>query len=86
MTEETFFRGALFHHLRGRFTAVFSALTTALLFAAIHPQGWVAIPALASLGFVFAMLREWRGSLIAPIVAHAINNGFIMTLLVLAIG
>lgn len=86
LTEETFFRGALFHHLRGRFTAVFAALTTALLFAAIHPQGWVAIPALASLGFVFAMLREWRGSLIAPVVAHAINNGFIMTLLVLAVG
>jgi len=86
LTEETFFRGALFHHLRGRLGAVLAALTTALLFAAIHPQGWVAIPALASLGFVFAMLREWRGSLIAPVVAHAINNGFIMTLLVLAVG
>ncbi|MFG0275540.1 MAG: CPBP family intramembrane glutamic endopeptidase [Phycisphaerales bacterium] len=86
LTEETFFRGALYHHLRGRTPSIIAGLVTAVLFASIHPQGWVAIPALASLGFVFAMLREWRGSLIAPIVAHAINNGFIMTLLVLAIG
>lgn len=86
LTEETFFRGALYHHLRGRLPAILSGLTTAFLFAAIHPQGWVAIPALGSLGFVFAMLREWRGSLIAPMVAHAINNGFVMTLLVLAVG
>jgi membrane protease YdiL (CAAX protease family) len=23
---------------------------------------------------VFAAMREWRGSLVAPIVAHALNN------------
>jgi membrane protease YdiL (CAAX protease family) len=86
LTEETFFRGALYHHLRGRLPSILAGLFTGVVFASIHPQGWVAIPALASLGFVFAMLREWRGSLIAPMVAHAINNGFIMTLLVLAIG
>lgn len=86
LTEETFFRGALYHHLRGRMAGVGAGLTTAFIFAAIHPQGWVAIPALGSLGFVFAMLREWRGSLIAPMTAHAINNGFVMTMLVLAVG
>jgi len=27
------------------------------------------------LGFGFGLLREWRGSLIAPITAHAMHNG-----------
>jgi len=27
---------------------------------------------------VYALLREWRGSLIAPITAHMLHNGFLM--------
>jgi membrane protease YdiL (CAAX protease family) len=72
--EETMFRGVLFHHLRERWRFAFSAPAVALIFAAIHPQGWVAIPVLGSIAIVLAGLREWRGSLIAPIVAHACNN------------
>jgi membrane protease YdiL (CAAX protease family) len=72
--EETMFRGVLFHHLRERWGWAISAPTVALIFAAIHPQGWVAIPVLGSIAIVLAGLREWRGSLIAPIVAHACNN------------
>ncbi|MEM8836106.1 MAG: type II CAAX endopeptidase family protein [Planctomycetota bacterium] len=86
IVEETFFRGALQHHLRQRFGFLFSAVSIAVIFAMIHPQGWVAIPALSSLAIVFSLLREWRGSIIAPIVAHAINNGFIFTMLIFAMG
>jgi membrane protease YdiL (CAAX protease family) len=32
---------------------------------------------------VFALIREWRGSLIGPIVAHAVHNGFVITLILL---
>ncbi|MBI4025702.1 MAG: CPBP family intramembrane metalloprotease [Verrucomicrobia bacterium] len=52
----------------------------------IHPQGWFAVPVLMSLGFTFGFLREWRGSLIAPVCAHAINNGLILALALLLIG
>ncbi|MEM9016832.1 MAG: type II CAAX endopeptidase family protein, partial [Verrucomicrobiota bacterium] len=45
--EELFFRGALHRYLRGRFRFVASALLTGLIFAALHPQGWMGIPALA---------------------------------------
>jgi membrane protease YdiL (CAAX protease family) len=85
LVEETVFRGAYFHHLRGRWGVVLSSLVTGFVFAIIHPQGFAAVPALMSLGVSFALLREWRGSLIAPIAAHAMHNGFLVTMLWLAL-
>lgn len=83
--EELFFRGALHRALRGRFRFLPAALITGLIFAALHPQGWMGIPALASIGVGFSLLREWRDSLIAPMVAHAINNGVLVGLFSLAL-
>jgi membrane protease YdiL (CAAX protease family) len=80
--EETMFRGVLFHHLRRRWGFIFSAAIVALIFAAVHPQGSATIPALGSIAIVLAALREWRGSILAPITAHALNNGLVITLLV----
>jgi membrane protease YdiL (CAAX protease family) len=77
--EETMFRGALFHHLRRRWGWAISAPIVAFIFAVIHPQGWVAVPVLGSIALVLAALREWRGSLIAPMVAHACNNFVVLT-------
>ena len=54
-----------------------------VLFAAVHPQGWTAIPALGAVGMVLALLREWRGSLVAPITAHALNNGTLFAMMML---
>ncbi len=86
--EETLFRGALYRHLReatGRWTRWLSVpasgMLTGFVFAAIHPQGWLAIPALAAMGFGLTLAREWRNSLIAPIVAHGISNGVVFTAL-----
>ena len=86
LAEETMFRGALFHHCRRGLPWWLSALIVALIFAAIHPQGWVGIPVLATIAVVLAALREWRGSLIAPIVCHACVNGVTVTLLVMMTG
>ena len=77
--EETMFRGVLFHHLRRRWTWGISAPLVSLLFAVVHPQGWVALPVLCSIAIVLAALREWRGSLIAPMVAHGLNNFVALT-------
>jgi len=63
---------------------ILAALVVAFVFAVIHPQGLLAVPALMSLAVVFALIREWRGSLIGSVVAHAINNGFVFTLLIFA--
>ena len=83
VVEETVFRGAFYHHLRGRLGAIGAGLATGFVFAAIHPQGIFAIPVLTSVGFVLCLLREWRGTLLAPIAAHALNNGFILSVLLL---
>jgi membrane protease YdiL (CAAX protease family) len=36
-----------------------------------------------ALGFNFALMRIWRGSLIAPMVAHALHNTVLVTMLLL---
>jgi membrane protease YdiL (CAAX protease family) len=74
LTEEIMFRGMLFAHLRERFPWWISALVMGFIFAIIHPQGWAALPALGSLAVVFAGIREWRGSIIGCITAHAMHN------------
>ena len=82
IVEETMFRGVLYRHLRelsgdwARWGSVmFSAVFNGLIFAAIHPQGFVAIPLLTALAINFSLAREWRDSLIAPMIMHGINNG-----------
>ncbi len=75
ITEELMFRGALFAHLRERFNWAISAIVMGIIFALMHPQSWVALPVLASIAIVFAAIREWRGSAIGSITAHALHNG-----------
>lgn len=82
VVEETFFRGALYHHLRTRWGWLLTALISSLIFAMIHPQGWTMIPGLASLAIVFCAIREWRGSTIGGIIAHALHNGTLVTVMV----
>ncbi|HVV99651.1 MAG TPA: type II CAAX endopeptidase family protein [Planctomycetaceae bacterium] len=91
--EEIMFRGVLYRHLREathRFayslSVVASMLFTSFVFAIIHPQGIVAVPALMSIAIGLNWAREWRGSLIASIVAHGLNNGIILLLVVLMFG
>jgi membrane protease YdiL (CAAX protease family) len=93
VAEEIFFRGALYRHLRdatgsrGRAPSVaFSAVVSGLVFAAIHPQGLTFIPVLASVSWVLVHAREWRGSLLAPMTAHALHNALVTVLLVLLLG
>lgn len=80
LVEESIFRGALFHHARRFVGWVVAALLTAFVFAAIHPQGIATIPALMALAIGFAFAREWRGSLIGPVTAHAMHNATLVAL------
>ena len=85
LLEETMFRGALYAHLRRRWWPWLSAILVSILFAAIHPQGWAGIPVLASIALVLATLREWRGSLVASMTAHGINNGAVLSFVLLVL-
>jgi membrane protease YdiL (CAAX protease family) len=93
IVEETMFRGLLYRQLRestggwGRAGSILaSAGAVSFLFAAIHPQGWTAIPALMALAIAFSLMREWRGTLIPCMIAHGINNGLVILCLHFALG
>jgi membrane protease YdiL (CAAX protease family) len=88
LVEETMFRGVLYRHLReasvrlgNAWSIVLSATVVSFIFAVIHPQGVVAVPALMALAYGFTLLREWRGTLIPSMVAHGVNNAVVMALL-----
>jgi len=87
IVEEIMFRGFLYGHLRGTCTPriraasmIVAALASSVVFAVIHPQGVLFVPALGGLAVAFCLFREVRGSLIAPMVAHGINNAVTLTL------
>jgi membrane protease YdiL (CAAX protease family) len=84
LVEETVFRGVLYRHLRdatgraGRVQSVIlSAAISGFVFAAIHPQGWIAVPLLMSVAWPMVHAREWRGSLVAPMAVHAWHNALV---------
>lgn len=86
LVEETVFRGSLYRWLRGGRGVVVSALVTGVIFAIIHPQGIVGVPVLAAMGANFCLIREWRGSIIGAVTAHALNNAVAVTLMVVLMG
>jgi len=91
IVEEIMFRGVLYRQLRMSTTLISNFVSsiilsiglTSFIFAAIHPQGWIGIPALMSIAVGMNLLREYRGSLIAPIVIHSISNGIVMTMMMI---
>jgi membrane protease YdiL (CAAX protease family) len=88
IVEEIMFRGVLYRHLRDAtrgwgwlISGVFSALWMSFVFAVIHPQPAYAIPALMGIACGCTLVREWRDSLWASMVVHALNNGMVFTIL-----
>jgi membrane protease YdiL (CAAX protease family) len=93
IVEEIMFRGVLYRHLRSAtsgegvvLSVLISTVINTFLFAVIHPQGFLAVPALMSLAVALTLVREWRGTIVPSIVIHAISNGLVMSLLVFIIG
>jgi membrane protease YdiL (CAAX protease family) len=81
IVEETIFRGGLYRHLRSRWHWLPAAFVTALGFGIMHAYPILMMGPVIALGFGFAMLREWRGSLIASMTAHCIHNAVVLGVL-----
>lgn len=88
IVEETMFRGVLYRHLRGAtgplglaLSVILGTLINTALFAAIHPQGWVAAPALMGLACGMTLIREWRGTLIPSMIIHGVSNALVMAMM-----
>jgi membrane protease YdiL (CAAX protease family) len=79
-----------YRYLRDRFSrwprwlgVGIAAFVSSAIFAAIHPQGLLAIFVLTTLAMGLALAREWRGSLYTSIAMHALNNSLITGLMLL---
>lgn len=81
--EEIFFRGVLFRGLRSRMGLGGAAAFSAFVFASLHPTLPSGFLPIFTLGMVLAVLREKTGSLYPGMIAHALNNGIMLTLAML---
>jgi membrane protease YdiL (CAAX protease family) len=84
IVEESIFRGALYRHLRRRWPVALAALGSAAVFAGLHSYAALQIFAVGALGLAFALVREWRGSIIPTATAHCIQNTFALSVMMAA--
>lgn len=75
LVEEMMFRGFLYGWIRQRLGFAATVTIVSICFGIIHPYSPLGMLQVAVGGVLFGILREWRGSLIAPMVAHALHNG-----------
>lgn len=80
IVEESVFRGALYGHLRSRMRWPAAAVLTALAFGLMHGYQLLMLGPVIALGLGFSMMREWRGSIIATMTAHALHNSAVLIL------
>ncbi|MGH7244897.1 MAG: CPBP family glutamic-type intramembrane protease [Phycisphaerales bacterium] len=78
IVEETVFRGGVFRAMRAHMGFVLAAIASALIFGFMHGYPVQLLGPVIAIGFVFALIREWRGSIIGPMVAHFLNNATIL--------
>lgn len=76
VSEETVFRGYLFlRFTQATGSRVAAVLASSVLFALGHAyQGSLGVVAVGVIGLVFALVYLWRGSLVAPMTMHFIQN------------
>jgi membrane protease YdiL (CAAX protease family) len=83
VVEETVFRGGVYRAMRSHIGFFLAAVASALIFGFMHGYPVQLLGPVISIGFVFALIREWRGSIVGPIVAHFLNNATILGILFL---
>ena len=80
------FRGLLFPGLSAFVRWIVGAFVGAFIFAVIHPQGMAAVPTIMIIALMTSTLRLLRGSLVASMTAHAMNNGIIVAIFISCAG
>lgn len=79
--EELTFRGMLFPAIARIFERPWAGiLGSAFIFAVIHPQGLLLLPALMVVGMGAALAARQTGSLLSAMVMHGFHNAFILVL------
>ena len=73
LAEELLFRGLIYRLARRTWGAWPAAVVSSLVFGLIHGEPWYLF-GLVGLGLILAYLYEATGSLLAPVIAHALHN------------
>lgn len=84
IAEEIFFRGYVFGKFRLAGFLWFGSVVSAVLFGAVHFSDSYNVPCICLFGVFLAWLYHRTGSLIAPITAHAVNNGIAILTMILS--
>jgi membrane protease YdiL (CAAX protease family) len=71
--EELFFRGCLYRALRARWGQLSAILVSSFIFSLLHGYFFLFLYVFI-VGVVLAFMYEKRGSLVAPLAFHMINN------------
>lgn len=80
ISEEFFFRGYAFYAFNKKYGLWIAVFVSALGFAAIHTSIYALLPIFVA-GVGLALAFHKTGSLVPPMVAHAVNNFLALTLL-----
>ena len=86
IVEESIFRGALYRRLRIGLPFIAAALISAALFSIMHGYAVIQLVLVGVLGLMFAIIREWRGSIIGAAAVHCVHNTVVFTFAVLLLG
>lgn len=84
ITEEIFFRGYLFGKFKRAGYVWFGVLVSSALFGVVHYSDFYNVPAICGFGVFLAWLYHRTGSLLTPIIAHAVNNGVLIVSMTLS--
>jgi membrane protease YdiL (CAAX protease family) len=82
VSEEFFFRGYAFYAFNKKYGLWVALFVSAIGFSAIHGSIYSLLP-IFSAGIGLALAYHWTGSLVPPMVAHAVNNFIAVTLMYL---
>jgi membrane protease YdiL (CAAX protease family) len=76
ITEETIFRGYLLLRLSAvSRSVVFAVILSSLVFSIGHGyEGMAGVATVGVMGLIFALIYVWRGSLVAPITMHFLQD------------
>lgn len=81
--EEFFFRGMLYQWLRQHVDLKSAILIQGVLFGFAHTFGFLHAVMASCLGIAFAIVYEWRKTIVTPVCLHLIQNTAAMTATIL---
>ncbi len=81
IAEEVFFRGMLYNALRRRLPVIVAVPIQAVLFGLVHPFALADRLAVCLIGLALAVFYEWRKTLLAPMLLHAMINAAAMAVM-----